>query len=679
MLISYNWLKEYVDIKLPPAKLAELLTMSGLSVDYVKDIPGDTIINIEITSNRPDWLSYIGVAREIAAITGCRLKVPSANKGAGVKGQGAGKSIQIRVEDKVLCARYTGRVITDVKIGESPKWLRTKLEAMGLKPVNNVVDITNFCLFETGEPMHAFDLDKIAGGGLIVRKAQAGEKITTIDGVARSLDASMLVIADREKPIAVAGVMGGLNTEVTASTKNILLEAARFDPVSVRRTARKLGIATESSYRFERRVDPDSIKYSSDRATGLILELAGGAAGAFADIGKKETAKKTITLRLARLNGILGIAIPQKKVEKILCALGLKKKSGSKGVLKFEAPGFRNDLQGEVDLIEEVARANGYDKIPLTIPVIAEQPTRLPPNVVAEGKMRGILTGLGASQIITYSLMGKRSFGMAGAGDVVEIKNPLTSEQEAMRPSLLAGMLGAINRNINRKSKDLKLFELGNVYIARSDRFDEAMTLSMAITGQMENSWNDPARPFTFYDLKGMLETLFCSIGASAPVLKELKDGRFSPSASAAVEFDGRPIGVIGEVSRKVLANFDIKSRVYYLEIDAAPLTAHAVSVRRFRELPRYPSVLRDISVVVGKNTRNIDIESAIRSSAGPALGEIKLVDKYEGEQIPRDKIGLTYRLEFRDPARTLEEKDVAAAGSAVLDALKSRFGAALR
>ena len=689
MLISYNWLKEYVDIKLPPEKLAQLLTMSGLSVDYVKETSQDHIINIEITSNRPDWLSYIGVAREVAAITGRKLCVPSfvVRRSSFVKSERKTKderrkTISIKIDDKELCARYTGRVITDVTIGESPAHLKTKLEAMGLKPVNNIVDITNFCLFETGEPMHAFDLDKISGGEIIVRRAKKNEKIVTIDGVERALDDSVLVIADKEKPIAIAGVMGGINTEVTASTKNILLEAAYFDPISIRRTSRKLGIVTESNYRFERKVDIENIVYSSNRALGLILELAGGSAGAFIDTGKKENKKNTVELRLSRLDKITGARIPKAKAEKILTALGLAARAHSKDKIKFEIPHFRNDLKNEVDLIEEVARVRGYDKIPTTIPVIVEQPTRRPRNVTVEKKIRRILAGLGAEEIITYGLVGKRILDMAalGSAETVEIKNPLTSEQEMMRPGLLAGMLNAISWNMNRKEKDLKLFELGNIYLKEEGgKFFEGSALSIGLTGQTGQNWNEPSRDMNFFDLKGMCEELLTGLGIGPLSLKYAADSRFASAASASIGINGVPVGAMGEIPAGVLNNFDIKTKVYFLEMNIGPLIESARLVNRFAPLPKYPSVFRDISIVVDKKAVNGDIMLSITAAAGALLKEVKLIDRYKGKQIPDDKIGLTYRLEYQDLKRTLEEKDVTSVHSKVLSELKSKFSATLR
>ena len=339
MKISYNWLKDYVDVSLSPEKLANLLTMCGLSVESVEKMGKDYILEIEVTAHRSDCLSVIGIARELAALTGKKLKVPSVKvktKGAGsacrlpAGRQGkAGKEITVKVEDKKLCPRYTVRVIRNVKVGESPAWLKTRIEAMGLRSVNNIVDIINFCLFETGEPMHAFDLDKIANKEIIIKRAKKGEKITAIDGSEKILDDSNLVITDSSRPIALAGVIGGLNTEVTFSTKNILLEAAYFDPISIRRTARTLSISTESSYRFERKVDRENIVYASDRATSLIAEIAGGEIDELIYAGDKKIEKKIVELRYERLNKILGAEITPPRAKKILNSLGLKTKSSS--------------------------------------------------------------------------------------------------------------------------------------------------------------------------------------------------------------------------------------------------------------------------------------------------------------------------------------------------------------
>lgn len=679
MRISYNWLKDYVDIKVSGEALAELLTMAGLTVDSVRREGDDYILETEVTANRPDWLSYIGVAREVAALTGKRLKSPAAHITASKVGS---KTVNIRVENKTLCPRYTARIIRDVKISESPAQLKSRLESADLRPVNNVVDVTNFCLFETGEPMHAFDLDRLDGGEIIVRQARKGEKITTIDGIERPLDESVLVIADRSRPVAIAGVMGGLNTEVTAATKNILLEAAFFDPISVRRTARKLGISTESSYRFERKTDIANIENYSDRASQLILETAGGRTGEFIDIGLKAGPKKKVALKYDKVNAVLGIGINPAAIKKILNSLGLKTDASSKSGARFEIPSFRYDLNSEIDLIEEISRIYGYDKVPSTIPEVLEQPVRRPHEMVVSQAIRENLASSGYSEIITYSLISKDMphTDMPPGNNIAEIRNPLTSDQDVMRPSLMAGALSAVLWNINRKTKDLKLFELGNVYSAAGDdKFNERKSLSMAVAGSAYSNWADGTRQAGLFDLKGALETLFSALVPSKVSFTPAKENGFVAAACASIEIEAERVGIIGELSPKVLNNFGIKEKVYFCEICIDSVSKHIDLARRFNEPPKYPSVSRDISIVVGKDVAHAELVGTIASSAGTILKEIALVDRYTGKQIPDGKIGLTYRLEYQDSKKTLEDKDISGLHAGILRALEEKFGAKLR
>lgn len=679
MRISYNWLKEYVDIRLTPEKLAELLTMSGLTVESLQPLGSDHIFEIEVTSNRPDWLSVVGVAREVAAICGSRLKAPHA---ATVKGHDTKSDTRIIVDDKKLCPRYTGRVICDVKVGESPQWLKARLEAMGLRPVNNAVDVTNFCLLETGEPMHAFDLDKIAGGHIIVRKAKNGEKIVAIDGAERTLDDSILVIADRERAVAIAGVMGGSNTEVTGSTKNILLEAAYFDPVSVRRTSRKLGISTESSYRFERKVDLDSIDRSSDRATALIVELCGGTAGEFFDVGEKARPEKTAHIRYERLNSVLGVNIEPPKAAAILNALGLETKGSARDSLTVKVPSFRHDLESEVDLIEEISRVYGYDRIPQTIPAIVEQPVRAPQAVVISDKIREVLAGFGLDEIMSYSLLSRKSLSAAAAAadDIVGIRNPLSSEQEVMRPTLIPGMLNAIRWNINRKNRDLKLFELGKVYVKKHDgSFNERLHLSIGLAGQASAGWLEGSREETFFDVKGMAESLLGKLGITDISFKPAQSPLFLAGVTASLEIGGKTIGLLGRVRAQVLDAFDIKEKVYALELSAEELFERSRLDKAFSGIPKYPSAVRDISLIADISAHNEDLISAVRAAGSPLLKDARLIDRYTGKQIPDGKVSLTYRIEYQDPTKTLEDRDIAPVHAKILQELERRFGAKLR
>lgn len=678
MRISYSWIKEYVDIKETPEGLSDMLMSAGLPTESIEDVGSDKVLEVEVTANRPDWLSYIGVAREIAAITGRKLKIPSVAKAQHAKGRKA--QVKVRIEDKTLCPRYTARIIRNVKVGDSPAWLKARLESMGLRAVNNIVDITNFCLFENGEPMHAFDLDKLSGGEVTVRRAKKGEKISAIDGIERPLEENMLVIADSSKPVAIAGVMGGLNTEVNHSTKNILLEAAYFDPVSIRRTSRKLALSSDSSYRFERRVDMSNIPYASVRAADLVCQVAGGEIGEFIDLGATAEKKKPVTLSISRLEALLGHDIPQAKAKKILTDLGLEAKSASKNKITFEVPGFRCDLKSEEDLIEEVARVYGYNNIPSTIPPIVPQAERVPSEILILKKIRSALAGLGFDEIITYSLLSKKNIQNAAlpADDSVCVVNPLSTEQEAMRPTLVSGMLGAVLWNMNRRSKDLKFFELGRVYGKSGNGFTEKQCLGACVTGEITN-WAGGTRGYSFFDLKGAIESMFDSLGLSGLSFGEARDCRFSRSACASIELKNDPVGMIGELDAAILKDFDIKSPVYACEIYLDKIFQSAGTVKKVTALPRYPSVSRDISIVVGTDTANKKIVSAIRGSAGGILKDVSLVDKYSGKQIPDGKISLTYRLEYQNPSKTLEEKEVTEVHAGILRALESEFGAKLR
>ena len=679
MHISYKWLKEYVEIKVSPEKLGEILSMAGLPVESMKEKNGDHVLELEVTANRPDWLSYIGVAREVAAITGKKLKLPKVSIAKAHKS--TNEQVKICVEDKKLCPRYTARIIRDVKVGESPAWLKGRLESMGLRPVNNIVDITNFCLFETGEPMHAFDLDKIQGNEITVRKAKRGEKITAIDGVERALSEEMLVIADSARPIAIAGVMGGVNTEVNYSTKNILLEAAYFDPISIRRTSRKLALSTESSYRFERRVDIENILYSSDRASSLICEITGGRVDKVIDLTVKAPKGLPVTLRSPKLNSVLGFDIPIAAAIKILKALGLSLKSSSKDKAVFTAPAFRADLNSEVDLIEEVARVFGYNKIPGTVPPVVETSGKLPPVTYISGRIRNILSGLGYDEAVTYSLLSGKIIEMSdpkAASNAVTLKNPLSAEQEAMRPSMFPGMLGAVLWNINRRNKDIKLFEIGHVYSKAGDGFTEKQQLGLCITGGF-SGWGNISRPYTFFDLKGSVEALFDSLKIEGIRFVSAIDSRFSAGSCASLFVSGNDIGIIGEVGRGVLAKFDIKEPVYFCEICVENLLSLIGARKKFLQLPKYPAVLRDISIIVDKGVKNEDIIAAIAECAGNILKSAGMIDRYSGKQISDGKISLTYRLEYQNPEKTLEEKDVLETHNSILRSLESKFGAKLR
>ena len=680
MKTSYNWLKDYVNIKLSPEELAHKLTMAGLEVTSIEKMGDDAIMEFEITPNRPDCLSVIGIAREAATVTGKKLKT----KKSKLKSQDLKIKPQVEIRDKDLCPRYTARIIEGVKVGPSPQWLVDRLEGMGLRPVNNVVDITNFCLFELGQPLHAFDYDKIKGRKIIVRRAKEGEKIVTIDGEQRVLSKDMLIIADTERAVAIGGVMGSLNSEVTDSTRNVLLESAYFNPVSVRRTSRRLGLISESSYRFERSVDPGGITPASDRAASLIAELCGGKIGPIKDVGKSDPKERKISLRTSRLNAILGLEVLQSIIEKILTSLQLKVKSSAKDKLSIGVPSFRQDLKSEIDLIEEVARIYGYDRFPSTMPtttMVDHHTQGCEFERVVNNLLRETLVSFeGINEIITYGLISRKALEGIDVDPekTVSIKNPLGLEQEIMRPTLMPGLLNTISRNLNNRQKDQKLFELGKAYFKAKGAFKEEDRLIIGLTGMASAGWLGRKKVNILY-LKGIIESLFdkleidlsVDIGKIFPVLE-----RRVPLKVGSVE-----IGFLEEVSKKLLSAFDIKTEVFICEIEVPKITPFIKlkMEKRFSEITKYPSATRDLSIIVDKIVLSEKVASIIKSAGGDLVKKVDLFDQYSGKQIPAGKRGLSYSIEYQAQDRTLTDGEINRLHSEIRNAITRQLGARIR
>ena len=683
MKTSYSWLKDYVDIKLSPEGLAEKLTMAGLEVTSLEKKAGDVIMEFEVTPNRPDCLSIIGIAREVAAITNKKLKIPKASVKATSKA-----TAKVEIKDKDLCPRYTARIIEGVKVGPSPKWLVDKLEGMGIRPVNNVVDITNFCLFESAQPLHAFDYDKLTGKKIIVRRAKKNEKIVTIDGDERTLDTDTLVIADESNPVAVGGVMGSVNSEVTTSTTNILLESAYFDPISIRRTSRKLGLSSESSYRFERSVDMFGVRSTSDRAVSLILELCGGKAGSIKDAGKATIKSKEISLRLDRVNAILGNEISHSFIKKTLSLLGLGVEAGAKGKLKVIVPSFRQDLKTEEDLMEEIARIYGYDNFSSTIPPMVDQTRKqgfdfeaCEEKRVIRDTIKDTLISSGVNEIITYSLISRAlAEGVRGIdpSTIVNIKNPLSLEQEIMRPSLIPGILGVISRNLNRRIKNQKLFELGKIYIKDGPNYKEEERLIIALTGLASGFWLTKKKVDPFY-VKGIVETLMEKLGITGLSIDIEKAFLRQANRDAAVKIGAEQIGFLEGVSKDLLAKFSIKTDVVICEIEIPKVIKAAKLKKRFSEIAKYPSATRDLSIVVDESILRERVERAIKDSGGELVKKVELSSQYRGEQIPTGKKGLHYAIEYHGKDRTLTDREVNKLHSKIRDTLTTQLGAQLR
>ncbi|MFH1413658.1 MAG: phenylalanine--tRNA ligase subunit beta [Candidatus Omnitrophota bacterium] len=683
MKVTYQWLKDFLEIKLSAEKLADKLTMAGLEVTSLKKRGGDVVFEIEVTSNRPDCLSVLGIAREVSAITGVKLGsscsvLGSRLKTKNLKPKTQNLSFKIKIEDKKDCPLYTGKIIKDLKVGPSPDWLKKRLESVGCRSVNNIVDITNYVLFEYGEPLHAFDLGQLSGETIIVRRAKGGEKILTIDEEERMLNRENLVIADQEKAVAIAGVMGGKDTEVSVQTKDILLEAAIFDPTLVRRGRQKLGLQSESSYRFERGIDPQIVEAASLRAAALIEKIAGGRCVVAAALGTAQSKNRTIALDVSRVNVNLGVNIALSRVKKILADLGLKVKAGRKNIFLVEVPSYRQDLNLEVDLIEEVARIYGFELIPTTQPAITPRVTRDNTQELVSITKRA-LVGLGLKEVITYSLIDKNllaSFGFDAQG-VIEILNPLSSEQEVLRPNLIPSLSRCIAYNLNQKQDYVNIFEIANTYSASGTLPREELVLGIAFSGVQALLFEQGAikEEFGLLHLKGIAQRLFKRLG--------IKDYDFidqgNPEA-VPIYVNKEHLGSLVRLSRAVLDKLDIKNKeIFALEISLNRAFSHASLEKQFRSLPKFPGIARDISVILKESVSIKQALAQIEETGKPLLRDVRIIDCYQGKQIPPGYKAFTISCEYRSDQRTLTEAEINPIHAAICKELRERFAAKMR
>ena len=685
MRISFDWLKDFMDSKIEASKTQSFLTMSGLEIASSADIEGDHVMEIEVTPNRPDCLSVLGIARELSAASGVPVKLPDSVKKNFMKKGSARGNVRIEILDKHACPRYVGCIMKNVKVGASPKWLVQRLNAMGVRSVNNIVDITNYVLFELGQPLHAFDLDKLEQKKIIVRRAKKGESIVTIDGVNRPLDQNILVIADAIRPVAVAGIMGGKDTEITAATKNILIESAYFDPVVIRKACRQLGLASESSYRFERGVDQGMIFASSVRAQELVKDIAlGKVAGKMSDAGSGVEKEKEITLSLDETARILGIDIDSEKIKDILKKLNLNPIK-KKDKISVTVPSYRTDLSMDIDLIEEIARLYGYDKIPSRLPSFTPQKTYQleKKTVFLEDEIRKVLCGIGLNEIMTYSLTSRNSIEHLGFSleNLVSLKNPMSSQQEIMRPSLLSEMLEVLNWNLNRKNTLLQLFEINKVYLMNkaTGQADETVNLSIGICGNKPGNWKEKPRDLDLFDLKGIIEILMDDLGVRVYKIEKTEHPSLKENMATNIIVNGKTCGVFGEVKEDVARRFDIKRKVYVAEFFLDNLLSCANLKKIFAALPKYPSIKRDIAILLDDTISASSIYDVIKEEARELVKSVDVFDLYKGQQIQEGKKSLAYTIEYRSDERTLNDKEVNDMHKKVQDALTKRLGAQIR
>ena len=673
MKLSYNWLKRYIDVGKDVKEISEKLTMTGSEVGNIEEHNGDQVMELEITSNRPDCLNVLGLAREVAAIFNKEISIPEINLPEEKQPE---RRMQSVIQDKKLCPYYTMRIITDVKIKEACSKIKDAISAIGIRSVNNVVDITNFCLIEKGQPMHAFDLDKITGDTISIRLSKKNEKIITIDEEERTLEEGMLVIADENGPIAVAGVMGGKRTEVTDKTKNILLESAYFDPISVRRTARKLGISTDSSYRFERGVDPSCIVDSSNRASDLICKHTGGDLRQFIETGQLFQKEKTIKLRKKKIEAILGVHIEDDKVEMILTKLGMEVSSEQDAFI-LNIPSYREDISQEVDVVEEIGRIYGYDNIPETMPKTTPGIKRKEKSRLVVEKINDILVSLGAGQIMTYSLIGEKAVNrfIGFKEGTVSLVNALSEEHKVLTPQLFDGMIKTLAWNMNRKNNNLMLFETAKMYTGNGkDKYEERLALCLGVSGNVLQDWKHKQES-DFFVLKGMMNEIFDRLKVT-PNYKQTNVEGFNNAAS--IRLSGE-IGFIGQVGKNILREYDIDQEVYIAHIDLTEIINSSLLENVYSSIPKYPASVRDMAILCEIDLPSDETIKIVQKMNESIVKHIKLVDVYTGDKVENDKKSLTYSLEYALSDRTLTDEEIETVHNKIKQTIQNKLKISFR
>jgi phenylalanyl-tRNA synthetase beta chain len=665
--------------------------------EYLGRAPGDVVYDLEITPNRPDLNSVIGIAREVSALTGNPLRIPAVGNETqppvGSEAESISQFVAVRIDDPDLCPRYLARVVRGVKIGPSPDWLSSTLEKVGVRSINNVVDVTNYVMLEVGQPLHAFDYHLLTAAPgtsrptIVVRRAAEGEKFTTLDGQERTLSNQMLLIADETKAIALAGIMGGQNTEINAQTADVLLESAYFKPQNIRATAKKLDLRTESSYRFERGADLGGTDWASQRALRLILETARGQpAGGVVDAYPKRAVPVEVTLRHVKTRELLGVEIPAKAQIDYLRRLELALLGAEHGAFNtFRVPTFRVDLKREIDLIEEIARLYGVDRIPATSPrgAIGANPYDLVHDELAEA--RRILTGLGLIEAQGQTLVSEAAVKAwpAPSGEaLVELANPLSSDMSVLRPALLPGLLDALQHNVHHKNNDVALFEIGRVFSRKADGVGEARHMAVALTGRRHPTfWSGTDRDAKcdVYDLKGLIEGFLDEFGVRGLNYTRQAESPSLYLESALIQLGRQTLGELGQLSPLLARRYDLRDAVLLAELDLDLLLARRNTAKSFKPLPLFPFIQRDVAMLLPESTTHEAVLSAIKEARPQFLETVELFDVYRGQNVPGGQKSVAYSFTYRSAERTLTDAEVNAAHEKLVEQLKRRLQAVVR
>jgi phenylalanyl-tRNA synthetase beta chain len=692
MKVLYNWLKEFVEVTATPSELRSRLSLSGTAVDSIEESAAGPVLDAELTSNRADCLGHYGIAREIAALYGVSLKPvkPKLTESS----EPVWKATRLEIESPDLCARYTARVLRGVKVQPSPDWLRQRLEALGHASINNVVDATNYVMLELGQPLHAFDLDKLAEGRIVVRRARPGEKMRTLDGNERTLTNDMCVIADAAHAVGIGGVMGGAESEIGFSTRNILIEAAWFDPISIRRTSKTLGLRTEASMRFERGADIERTELASRRTAELIQQLGGGdiLAGGV-DVYPSPEPQRKLELTRTEFLRVMGADAPDREIEGILGALGFQpvrvdENRGRDGSLtaawECHTVSWRRDVTREIDLVEEVARIYGYDKFPPRMPS-SKQPAARLPHADAEDLLRQRLIGLGYEEIVAVPLVNKELdelFRPEGVMPAI-IGNPLSEEASTMRGSGAVSMLATLEWNLNRGQRNLRLFEIGKAYGIKDGKPEENRVLTLGATGDArQKSIHEEAREFEFADLKGDLDRIGELAGGFEWNLGV--PNWLSHSAAGRVSLGGSSgaLGAAGKIGRKPAEIFKLRTDAFVADLALEPLLEaidRARASRRYEPLPRFPAVERDFSLLLPEGIKFAEVQEAIRALQIPEVVRVEAVDLFRGKNVPTGKYSLLVRVLFQSSQATFTDAQLTDFSTRIVAALEKSLAASLR
>ena len=690
MRLVYNWLRELVPVTADVDTVAREIGLRGFEVAAVEH-GLEPVIDFEITANRPDCLSHVGLAREASAIWGLpaqleisEVPVAGLDADAGAPQTGPGRLFDVIVEAPDLCPRYCAQIFS-VQIAPSPAWLRERLEAAGVRPINNVVDVTNYVMLEIGQPMHAFDLERLAQERIVVRRGRPKETMRTLDGLDRMLDTDTLVIADAQRAVAIGGVMGGADSEITSTTRTIALESAYFEPTSVRRTSRKLGLKTEASTRFERGADIELPPTGIMRAAELFLRVGAGTPLALM-IDRYPTRRQprevVLVLRSSRIARLLGQAVPPDDVPRYLRPLGFEVRVGTvDGEWSVTVPSFRVDVTREEDLIEEVGRHYGFDRLPVRFPALIGAQGPPDPAVARDRLIRQALTAAGLSESMTFAFIERQAalpFCPEGT-EPVPIANPLSEKFAVLRPSLLAGLIDSCAHNRRRGRRDVQLFEIGSRFTAAG----EGRAVAFAWTGAASGAhWSGAARPVDFFDAKGIVELLGAAFGAGAQEFSPAERTYLVPGRAAEVRAGAAVLGVVGQLAPRIAEARGLPpgEDVFVAEIDAEALAGSGASDDlRAESLPRFPAIVRDVSILVDEALPAASVRGTIRAAAPPTLASIVEFDRYSGKGVPEGRISLSLRLTFRDPERTLTDDEAQAATERIVGALRTAHGAERR